>query len=303
MIVYIEFMKRKIRIGTRKSKLALFQAQKVSDFLIKNNCLTELVKITTTGDKFLKDTLAKTGGKGLFIKEIESALFKKEIDIAVHSLKDIPSAMNPSFTLSAYLKRDDPRDIWISSCFMPFNKGNIIRVGTSSLRRQKQLSLLNSHLQFKVLRGNIDTRFKKLKKQEYDAIVLAHAGLLRLNIHPKNTYLFSVDEIVPSVGQGVIVIESRKGDRISQLLKPLNDPVTEKCIKIERTLQSHAGGNCFTPFGAYAEINKKSLICRVFLQFENRMDFLKIHIACKPEESPGLVNKIKEKIDKYINKE
>ncbi len=151
-------MKKKIRIGTRKSLLALYQAQKVGDFFLKNDYEVELVKITTSGDKFLKGTLAKAGGKGLFIKEIESALARKKIDIAVHSLKDIPSELDNQFTLPAFLKRDDPRDIWISCGISPFEKKGEIVVGTSSLRRQKQLSIINPKFQFNIPRGNIDTR-------------------------------------------------------------------------------------------------------------------------------------------------
>ncbi len=259
-------MKKKVRIGTRKSLLALYQAQKVSNFFKKNNYEVELVEITTTGDKFLEDTLAKTGGKGLFIKEIESALARKEIDIAVHSLKDIPSGLDDRFTLSAFLKRDDPRDIWISRGSLPSDKRKELVIGTSSLRRQKQLKIINPEFHFKILRGNIDTRIRKLEKEEYDAIVLAYAGLLRLNIQKQSTYIFSTDEIVPSAGQGVIAVESRKNDAINRILKKINNKETEECVELERALQNYIGGDCFLPLGINIEKNNNNIACRLIIQ-------------------------------------
>ena len=292
-------MKKKVRIGTRKSLLALYQAQKVSNFFKKNNYEVELVEITTTGDKFLEDTLAKTGGKGLFIKEIESALARKEIDIAVHSLKDIPSGLDDRFTLSAFLKRDDPRDIWISRGSLPSDKRKELVIGTSSLRRQKQLKIINPEFHFKILRGNIDTRIRKLEKEEYDAIVLAYAGLLRLNIQKQSTYIFSTDEIVPSAGQGVIAVESRKNDAINRILKKINNKETEECVELERALQNYIGGDCFLPLGINIEKNNNNIACRLFLQLGNRKTYLRLKIEKKPDEQTALLDEVKKKIDNY----
>ncbi len=300
-------MIKKIKIGTRKSRLALYQAELIAKFLKESGYEYELIKITTSGDKFLKDSLAKAGGKGLFIKEIEEALIKKKIDIAVHSLKDMPSILQEDFTLSAFIKRDDPRDVWISPDINDLStpEGNII-VGTSSLRREAQLKILNNNFKFKILRGNVDTRIRKLDNKEYDLIILSYAGLLRLGIKRDDLTPFTMDDMVPAVGQGVIVVETRKDDKINSLLKKLNHKETEECAKMERELQSFIGGNCFIPFGVNfkkEEEEGEEVTARLFFQAEEKKNYLKLKIKDRWNNRNNMVDRIKKEITSYIKKE
>lgn len=294
-------MNKKIRIGTRKSKLALYQAGLVASRIKELGYDAELIKITTSGDKFLKDSLAEIGGKGLFVKEIEESLIRKEIDIAVHSLKDLPSILGADVILAAFLKRDDPRDVWIS----PYIKDLLvskkkITVGTSSLRRQVQLEILNNNIQFKSLRGNVDTRLKKLDNKEYDAIVLAYAGIKRLKIEREDLKPLSIDQMVPAVGQGVIVVESRKDEKINSILKSLNHNETEECVKLERELQKFIGGDCFIPFGVNFKKINKEIICRIFFQPQGREKYLKLKIQDRWRNRRNILDKIKLEIEKYM---
>ncbi len=294
-------MIKKIKIGTRKSRLALYQAELIAKFLKKSGYEYELIKITTSGDKFLKDSLAKAGGKGLFIKEIEEALIKKKIDIAVHSLKDMPSILRKDVTLSAFIKRDDPRDVWISPDINDLSDPDRkIIAGTSSLRRQAQLKILNNNFQFKILRGNVDTRIRKLDNKEYDIIILSYAGLLRLGIKRDDLTPFCIDDMVPAVGQGIIVVQSRKSDKINSILKPLNHKETEECANLERDLQRFIGGNCFIPFGVNFKKQGKEVISRLFFQAEGKKNYLKLKIKDRWDMRNDLVDKIKKEITSYI---
>jgi porphobilinogen deaminase len=204
----------KIRIGTRKSQLALWQANYIADKLREiHGVEVELVKITTQGDKILDVPLAKIGGKGLFVKEIEDALLRNEIDIAVHSLKDVPTVLPEGLELIAITEREDPRDAFLSIRYENIHQlpENAV-IGTSSLRRKSQIMKIRKDLQIKDLRGNVDTRIRKLEEGQYDAIILAYAGLKRLGLDSKIKYIFSPDEMIPAVCQGFLAIEGRSDD-------------------------------------------------------------------------------------------
>ena len=256
-----------IRIGTRASKLALWQSQFVADELKKKypDLKFELVKIQTTGDKVLDVMLSKLGGKGVFIKEIEVALLKNKIDLAVHSLKDVPNELGVEYKIAAVTKRADPFDAFVSNKFNSLAElphGAV--VGTSSLRRAAQILNLYPHLRIENLRGNIDTRLKKLDAGNFDAIILAAAGLERLGYSERIKQ--KLNEILPAAGQGALAIEIRSKDpKIEELVKSINDDETAKAVRVERDFLRTIGGNCQTPVGVYAEImdNKISILAAI----------------------------------------
>ena len=244
----------RIIIGTRGSKLALWQAGWVRDQLAACGHEVEIKVIKTTGDRLGNVPLTQSGTKGLFIKEIEEALAAKEIDLAVHSLKDLPTEQPPGLGVAAVPSRADARDVLISSgakplCALPSGS----RVGTGSLRRQSQLRALRRDLEAVPVRGNVDTRLRKLERGEYDALVLAAAGLDRLGLSERVTQYFSVSEMCPAVGQGALAIETRTGDeRIEQAVMPLDDPATRAAVRAERALLRCLGGGCQAPIAAHA---------------------------------------------------
>jgi hydroxymethylbilane synthase len=247
-----------LRIGTRGSRLALFQANWVKEKLEKahSRLRVTLVKIKTTGDKIQDAPLAKIGGKGLFVKEIEEALLAKRIDLAVHSIKDIPTEFPQGLHLSAITKREDPRDAFISGEGIPLKdllKG--AKIGTSSLRRQAQLLHFRGDLQLIPLRGNLDTRLKKLKTLGLDGIVLACAGLKRLGLDEKITEILSTDISLPAIGQGALGIETRVGDEeVEESIGFLNDPDSSIAITAERAFLKRLGGGCQVPIAAFGRI-------------------------------------------------
>ena len=203
----------KVRIGTRGSQLALWQANRVSELLRARGYEPELMVMKTTGDKRHDVSLATIGGKGLFIKELEEALDRNEIDIAVHSLKDVPSIIPPQFELAGFLERADPRDAWVHPSNTPIAvlpAGSV--VGTSAPRRRAQLQSLFPQLKIEDIRGNVDTRINKARNGQYAGIILASAGLTRLGRANEITSWFSTDELLPAAGQGIITIETRRGD-------------------------------------------------------------------------------------------
>ena len=244
----------RIIIGTRGSKLALWQAGWVRDQLAAQGHEVEIKVIKTTGDRLGNVPLTQSGTKGLFIKEIEEALAAKEIDLAVHSLKDLPTEQPPGLRVAAVPSRADPRDVLISSGAKPLSalpSGS--RVGTGSLRRQSQLRAMRRDLEAVPVRGNVDTRLRKLERGECDALVLAAAGLDRLGLSERVTQYFSVSEMCPAVGQGALAIETREGDdRIEQAVMPLDDPRTHEAVRAERALLRCLGGGCQAPIAAHA---------------------------------------------------
>jgi len=266
-------MKKKITIGTRGSKLALIYARIAeqninkfkSRFAIKS---VNIKKVTTKGDKIQNKRLSDIGGKGLFTKKIENELLDKKIDIAVHALKDIPSRENKKLFTNCFLKRNDPREVLITrknKKFKSLPKNSI--VGTSSFRREFQLKRMRKDLIYKLIRGNVDTRIKKLKNKFYDAIILSYAGLKSLKMQNNISQVFSLSEIIPSAGQGAIALQCRKDDLgIAQLLKAINHAPTNICVNAERDVLKVLDGDCETPVGVNAKIqnNKLNIVTELF---------------------------------------
>ncbi|MDP2167029.1 MAG: hydroxymethylbilane synthase [Thermodesulfovibrionales bacterium] len=251
-------MKSKIIIATRGSRLALWQAEWVRSELRRLNpsLEVELLKIKTTGDKILDVPLSKVGGKGLFVKEIEEAMLRGEADLAVHSMKDVPTDLPKGLHLGAILKREDPRDAFISkkaASFSSLPKG--ATVGTSSLRRSCQLLSIRPDLKITTLRGNLDTRLRKLEEGQFDAIILASAGVKRLGFESKITEILDVKLSLPAIGQGAIGIECRADDGfINSLISPLNHKETSVCVRAERAALKRLEGGCQVPIAAHARL-------------------------------------------------
>ncbi len=253
-------MSEKIRIGTRKSKLALAQTNWVAGRLqeLWPGLQVEFVKITTKGDKILDVPLAKVGGKGLFVKEIEQALLRKEVDIAVHSLKDVPSEVPDGLEVSVFPEREDPRDAVISAKGLGLSDlPEGARVGTSSLRRMAQIRAQWPHLEVVSLRGNLDTRLKKLDSGEFDCIILASAGLNRLNLADRVTEYLEPDRMLPAIGQGSLGIEFRTDDEgTRKILAPLHHETTAVCVQAERAFLNRLEGGCQVPIGGYCTMDE-----------------------------------------------
>lgn len=245
-----------VRIATRRSPLALWQAEFVRSSLIvlHPGIKVELIKMVTQGDKILDTPLAKVGGKGLFVKELETGMLNGEADMAVHSMKDVPVAFPDGLHLGVICQREDPRDAFVSNNFKDIKslpQGAI--VGTSSLRRQCQLRAWRPDLQIKDLRGNVNTRLSKLDHSEYDAIILASAGLKRLGFEERIQQYLDPDISLPAVGQGAVGIECRiNDDRINELIAPLNHEDTQTCVLAERAMNERLEGGCQVPIGGFA---------------------------------------------------
>jgi len=246
----------RLRIGSRGSQLALWQANHISALLRERGHQVELEIIKTTGDKITDVALAQVGTKGMFTKEIEEALADGRVDLAVHSLKDLPTQLPPGFELVAITTRVNPRDVFLS---VKYDRVSALpraaRVGTSSLRRQAQLKLARPDLEIHALRGNVDTRVRKLEQGEYDAIILAAAGLTRLGKTQLVKEVLSEDFMCPAAGQGALGIEIRAGDEaIRRHLAFLDDPGARAATTCERALLNKLGGGCQVPIGAFAEL-------------------------------------------------
>ena len=247
-----------IRIATRKSPLALWQANHVRDVLLQHwpTLQIELVPMVTSGDKFLKNKLADVGGKGLFVKELEEALLDKRADIAVHSMKDVPATFPNGLCLATICSRHNPLDALVSPHYANLDALPIgATVGTSSLRRQSQLLALRPDLKIKELRGNIQTRIAKLMSNDYDAIILAAAGLERMSLQETIREVLSTDVMLPACGQGALGIECRDDDEeLKKIIAPLNDPLTALCVRSERQVNALLGGNCHVPLAVYCRV-------------------------------------------------
>ena len=255
-------MKHTVTVGTRGSQLALWQASYVKQQLIHYHpdVQIELKIIKTTGDTIQNRTLVGLG-KGVFTKEIEIALLNEDVDLAVHSLKDMPTELPDGLCIAAIPTREDPRDVLISSTRLPLHElTNKAKIGTTSPRRKAQLLHMRPDLHVVDVRGNVDTRLKKLQETELDGIILAAAGLKRLQKEDLITEYFAPDKFVPAVGQGALAIETRVEDSLTQqLLSPLNDSMTTTEITTERTLLESLGGGCQLPIGAYARQHNEKL--------------------------------------------
>ena len=254
-------MSQNLRIATRKSPLALWQAEFVKAELLRHHpdLAVELVAMTTRGDKLLDTPLAKIGGKGLFVKELELAILDGRADIAVHSMKDVPMEFPDGLGLAVICDREDPLDAFVSNHYTHLDQlpdGAI--VGTSSLRRQCQVRAAFPVLQIKELRGNVNTRLAKLDAGEYQAIILASAGLVRLGMSDRIASRLASTLSLPAGGQGAVGIECRTDDgAVRELLAPLHDPDTASCVLSERALNRHLQGGCQVPIACFAELDDK----------------------------------------------
>lgn len=250
----------KVVIGTRGSNLALYQANLVKEILEKNGIICEILPIVTKGDKLKEKKLSDFGGKGLFVKEIEEALLAYKCDLAVHSLKDVPYQIPKGLKLIAFLEREDPRDCII----LKENriKENMV-LGTSSLRRKVQLEKIFPKIKVLPIRGNVETRIKKIETENLDGAVFAVAGLKRLKLEEKISKIFSPFELIPAVGQGVIAVEAREDEKIEFLYKILNHKETEEVVIAERAFIEKIKGSCKLPIGGYCqkEQNLFHMVC------------------------------------------
>ena len=264
----------KIIIGTRASRLALWQAEFIADKLKKVFSEVELVKIQTKGDKILDSPLAKIGGKGLFTKEIENQLAAGKIDLAVHSLKDVPNELDKNFKIAAITQRENPFDAFVSEKFSTLEdlpKNSV--VGTSSLRRAAQILKIRPDLKIENLRGNVETRLKKLDAGNFDAIILAAAGLIRLGYSSRIKQI--LDKIIPAAGQGALAIEIRADDfETAEKLKFLNDEKTFAAVKVERDFLKKVGGSCQIPVGIFAQVEDKKILARAIISSVDGKNFV-----------------------------
>ncbi len=258
-----------LRIATRKSPLAIWQAEHVAAALVRAHpgLQVELVGMSTQGDRILDAPLAKVGGKGLFVKELEQGMLEGRADIAVHSMKDVPVDLPPGLHLAVILEREDPRDAFVSAAHAGFHElPEGARVGTSSLRRECQLRARRADLQIAPLRGNVNTRLGKLDSGEFDAIILAAAGLKRLGFGARiRAYLEPADSL-PAIGQGAIGIECRADDeRVNALMAPLHHPDTACCVRAERAMNRRLMGGCQVPIAGFAELQGGELWMRALV--------------------------------------
>jgi len=261
--------KKKFIIGSRGSKLSLAYADHAKNLLIKSNSefddnSVQIKIIKTSGDIFKDKRISDIGGKGVFSKQIEEELLESKIDLAVHSLKDLPTQMTEGLCVNAVIKRNDPRDAFLSNSSKSFFELNSqSKIGTSSFRREAQLNLLRNDLKIVPMRGNIDTRISKLKKKEYDAIVLSLAGIKMLNLENEVKEIFTTDQMLPAIGQGVIALQCKKDDKKTlDFLKTINNKETYYCIQAERALLEAIGGDCDTAIGGLAKLSKEKIFLK-----------------------------------------
>lgn len=281
-----------LTIATRESALALWQAHHIRDRLmaLHPGLNIELLGMTTQGDQILDVTLSKIGGKGLFVKELEQALLDGRADLAVHSLKDVPMLLPEGFELTVIGKREDPRDAFVSNQYQQLSElppGAI--VGTSSLRRESQLRARYPHLDIQPLRGNVNTRLRKLDEGQYAAIILAAAGLKRLGFADRIAALLEPEQSLPSAGQGALGIEIRSGlDDVAALLAPLHHADTAACVRAEREVSRQLGGSCQVPLGAYAVLGEGQLWLRGFVATPDGKTLLHAEASGDPAQPEDL---------------
>jgi len=291
---------RKICIGTRGSKLALWQAEWVQERIEKQipQAKVELVIIKTLGDKILDVALAKVGGKGLFVKEIEEALLDQRIDIAVHSMKDVPTKLADTLHIAAITEREDPRDVMISDRWKRFDELPLeAKVGTSSLRRQAQLLHVRPDLKMTVLRGNLDTRLRKLSEGGLDAIIVAAAGVIRLGLKQKIAQYLDFDLCLPAMGQGTLALECRQKDNdINEILKPLNAPDVSLAVRAERAFLEKLEGGCQVPIGIYGEIRNGILVLKGLIASLDGRKLVSDQISEDPENPESVGRKLAERL-------
>jgi hydroxymethylbilane synthase len=290
----------RLRIATRKSPLALWQAEHVRARLLEIHpgLQLELVTLSTQGDRVLDSPLAKIGGKGLFVKELEQGMLEGRADIAVHSMKDVPIEFPPGLCIGAILEREDPRDGFVSNRFesideLPYGA----RVGTSSLRRQCQLRAWRPDLQLRDLRGNVNTRLDKLDGGDYDAIVLACAGLKRLGMGSRITRALTPEELLPAIGQGVIGIECRlDDDPVRALIEPLNDASTVVRIQAERAFNASLAGGCQAPVAGFSLLSHELIELRGLVGWPDGSEIVRGQISGPAEDAETLGRELAEEL-------
>jgi len=281
-----------VKIATRKSPLALWQAEFVKAELLKHHpdLQIELVKMVTQGDKILDTPLAKVGGKGLFVKELEVGMLEGDADIAVHSMKDVPVEFPDGLHLAVICEREDPRDAFVSNTFNSIDKlPQGAKVGTSSMRRECQLRANRPDLEILSLRGNVNTRLRKLDDGEYDAIILAAAGLKRLGFDDRIKHAIDPLVSLPAIGQGAVGIECRSDDkRINDLIAPLNHTETAIRVAAERAMNSRLEGGCQVPIGGYAVLEHGVILLRGLVGKPDGTEIIRGDISGKPEDAAEL---------------
>ncbi|MCU7914650.1 MAG: hydroxymethylbilane synthase [Candidatus Thiodiazotropha sp. (ex Gloverina cf. vestifex)] len=285
-------MSQTIRIATRKSPLAMWQAEHVAAELKKAHpgIEVELLGMTTQGDKILDTPLAKIGGKGLFIKELEQGLLSGEADIAVHSMKDVPVELPEGLHLPVIMQREDPRDAFVSNNYKNLDElPQGACVGTSSLRRQSQLAERRPDIKIKSLRGNVNTRLRKLDEGEYDAIILAAAGLKRLGFEERITALIGPEQSLPAIGQGAVGIECRADDaQTNALISPLHHDDTAVCVRAERSMNQRLNGGCQVPIAGYAMLESGNLWLRGLVGEPDGSDIIRGEVEGATEEAEAM---------------
>lgn len=288
-----------VALGTRGSDLAMYQAQSVAWLLQKRHVelSVKVRKISTSGDKIQDAPLARIGNVGLFVKEIETALLNEDIDLAVHSCKDLPTDVPEGLAISAYGKREDPRDVFIGSANSLDDIPMGGKIGTSSLRRRSQLLALRPDLKLVDIRGNVDTRIRKIEEQGLDGTLLAAAGVKRLEREDEIAFYFSVDEMVPAVGQGVIAIETRAEDAaINKLVSVHNDEDSNVAVRCERALMKRLEGGCQVPIGGHATVHGSTLQLRAFLGSIDGSKFIRDRIEGPLAEAEELGIKLADRM-------
>jgi len=292
----------KITIGARGSKLSLAYVAKVKELLLKNNNdLKEeninFKAIKTSGDLNLNKNISEIGGKNLFCKEIEESLLKKEIDIAVHSLKDMEANENESLLIGAYLKRNDYRDVIISEKIKNISDlRNGVKIGSSSKRRELQLKKINNNISVINIRGNIDTRINKINENKLDGVILAAAGVKSLKLDKKISLTFNCEHILPAVGQGIIAVQCRKEDKIKNLIKRINDNTTNLCAIAERKMLQTIGGDCNTAIGGLAEIENHNLKLKAQLFSDSGQESFEYELTGREVDASFIGKSVGEKL-------
>jgi hydroxymethylbilane synthase len=288
-----------LRIGTRGSALALWQARSIARALLETSGVEpEIVIIKTSGDKFQQTSFSQIGTKGIFIKELEDALLEERIDLAVHSMKDVPTELPEGLTIAAIGKREDVRDALLSSSGATLaSLAQGARVGTSSLRRQSQLLYARRDLRVLELRGNVDTRIEKLKRGDYDAIVLAKAGLDRLGLSGNISQVLPHEVSLPAAGQGAIGIETRTGDAETlRVLTALNDAESRSAVTAERAALAGLGGGCQVPIGAWGRVENGKLALDVVVLSPDGMQRMWEKDSGAPEEGEAIGKRVAQKL-------
>ncbi len=290
----------KLVIASRESALAMWQARYIQGVLqqLYPHTTVEILGMTTTGDQILDSPLAKIGGKGLFVKELEQALADGRADLAVHSMKDVPMHLPPGFAMAAIGEREDPRDAFVSNAYKSLDElpqGSI--VGTSSLRRQSQLQARLPHLKIESLRGNVQTRLRKLDEGQYAAIILAAAGLIRLGLGERIAQLIPTAHSIPAVGQGALGIEINAARQdLLAVLAPLNHAATASCVEAERGMSRALAGSCTVPLGAYAERDGEQLHIVGFVASVDGRDMVRESISGPADQPEALGQALAQKL-------